>query len=651
MILKRNSVELLAPAGNWEALTAAVEAGADAVYLGGRRFNMRMHEGNMNFTDEQLAEAVAYAHAHGVRLYVTLNNLISDEEIPVLKEYLATLGRIKPDALLVQDFAVLQLIREMCLSLPLHASVMVNTHNIATAKKLKSYGITRVVVGREMPLAEIPYFKEQTGLEIEYFIHGDICVGESSQCIHSGVLFGQSGNRGRCLKPCRWPYDLIDEATGEDLGDENKRYLIAPKDMCMYRNLPELIQSGVYSFKIEGRMRPAPFVRRLVSIYRCAIDAYIADPSGYHVNEEDWKALYENRARDFTTHYAFGVPDTNYIGYSGKREPRFFSDAVKEAGFQDEILKAERPIEKPEAKAPRLSVRVGTKDAARAAIANGADAIYIGGEAFRPNLPWALDDYAKIISEAHEKHCKTILNTPRSTRQRECSELEQFLDDVQKFQPDGFLVSNLGALSIAKEHTDLPVQADHSFNLFNHIAAGFLQENGASMATASLELSFAQLREIAEAATLPIEAIVHGAYETMFSDCNFPAMALSEKTTCHHLTNPEFLDRRYALRDRAGEIHSLRIDQYGRNHLYFGKDLCLYPYLQKFWGLASWRIEAQEDAPELVGWLTHAYRAAIDAIAAGKNGFDANTFQEMQENGPRALGIGTYRFRQSRNAI
>lgn len=651
MLLNRKSVELLAPAGTWDALVAGVESGADAVYLGGKHFNMRMHEGEFNFDDAMLKKAIDYAHAHGVRLYVTLNNLISNEEIPALREYLAYLNEIRPDALLVQDFAVLELVHEMGITIPLHTSVMMNTHNEHAIEKLKEYGITRIVVGREMTLSELSLFRERTGIEVEYFMHGDMCISESGQCIHSGVLFGQSGNRGRCLKPCRWAYQLIDEKTGEVLDEDGPgAYKLALKDMCMYRAIPQLIQAGVFSFKIEGRMRPAGFIRRIVSTYRKAIDAYIADPNGYTTDEEGWKNLYDNRARDFTTTFAFGQPGKKDIGFTGEREPRFFSHAVKEAGFQDEVLRQERDIEKENAPHRTLSVRVNTVESAKAAIDNGADTIYVGGEAFRPLRPWKLGDYAEVLAYAKGK-ARVVVNTPRTTMRRECGELEQFFTALREIKPDGLMVSNLGSLKLAKAITDLPVQADVSFNLFNQLAAKFLQENGLSMATTSYELSFEQLREIVESAALPLETVVHGSYESMICDHDFPAMSLPE---FNELDNPEVLDRHYALLDTAGEKHAIRIDQYGRNHLYFAKDLCLYPYLAKFNGLASYRIEAQDYTPELTGRVTKLYREALDALAAGKSAeeaFDHEAFEQVQKMSPREWGIGTYRFRQSRNSI
>ena len=648
MLLHRKSVELLAPAGTWDAMTAAIDAGADAVYLGGKHFNMRLHEGDFNFDDARLKEAIDYAHAHDVHLYVTLNNLISNEELPALRDYLAYLEEIRPDAILVQDFAVLELVHEMGITVPLHTSVMMNTHNEYAIEKLKEYGITRIVVGREMTLSELALFRARTGIEVEYFMHGDMCISESGQCIHSGVLFGQSGNRGRCMKICRWPFAFINEETGEVLDASSPGpYKLALKDMCMYRAIPALIQAGVFSFKIEGRMRAPEFIRRLVSTYRAAINAYIADPNGYTTDEEGWRSLYENRVRDYTTTFAFGQPTAIDIGMTGEREPRFFSQAIEEAGFADEVLREEPPIAKENEPSRRLSVRVGTPEAARAAIDAGADTVYVGGEAFRPQRPWTLRDYEALVRDAAGR-AHVIVNTPRTTMRRECGELEQFFTALNDIGVDGVMVGNLGTLKLARTLTKLPIQADHSFNLFNHLAATFLKENGLTMATASYELSFRQLREIVENAVLPIEAVVHGAYESMICDYNFPAMSLP---AYNDLDSPELLDTHYAFRDEAGGVHSIRIDQYGRSHIYFAKDLCLYPYLEKFNGLGSYRIEAQDYTADVTTEIARIYPAALDRHAAGGDGYRAAEFDRLTEIAPRPLGIGTYRFRQSRNSI
>ena len=299
MTLTRDSVELLAPAGTWNAFTAAINAGADAVYLGGKHFNMRVHKNDFNLTDEELKDAVTFSHEHGAKLYITLNNLISAEEIQPLKDYLYFLDKIQPDALIVQDLAVIKLVRELGLNLPIHASVMMNINNSRAVELLQNLGIQRIVLGRELSLADVALIREKTGIEVEYFVHGDMCIAVSGQCNHSGVTFGQSGSRGRCLKPCRWAWKFVDEMTGEVLDDTSHK--LALKDMCMLRNIPDMIQAGIYSFKIEGRMRPPEFIAHLVSAYRKVIDGYIADPTGFTVDEDFWKDFYEKRVRDFTT--------------------------------------------------------------------------------------------------------------------------------------------------------------------------------------------------------------------------------------------------------------------------------------------------------------------------------------------------------------
>ena len=638
MILSHTSVELLAPAGNWAALEAAVEAGADAVYLGGKHFNMRLHRQDMNFDAEELARAVSFAHEHGVKLYVTINNLIYEDELEDLTAFLRYLGTIGPDAILVQDLAVIRLVRELGLQIPMHASVMMNIHNEPAMNLLKEYGITRIVASRELSLEELSLLRERTGLEIEYFMHGDMCISESGQCIHSGVLFGKSSNRGLCLKPCRWPYRLIDEETGEILDENGKgAYKLALKDMCMYRHIPELIQAGVFSFKIEGRMRPADFVFRIVSLYRKAIDAYLTDPTGYRINEDDWRALYDGRVRDFSTCSALGKVSADDIGWGGSREPRFFSHAVEEAETPVSEMK---DVIKPKKEGPHhLAVRVADKESAVSAIDSGADAVYIGGDVYRPRQPWTLDAIASVVDYAHARHKLVAVETPRTAMGRECGELEQFLKSVEKIRPDGLCVGNLGTLAMAHRLTALPIQADFSMNICNHGALEFLKAHGVKMATASLELPPAALQAMLRHAEMPLEVVIHGAYASMLCDHNIPAFSLSPDP----FADTAFSDRHYALLDEAGERHPIRIDQYGRNHILFAKDLCLYPYLGALDGVASYRIEAQDYTPEWVGRITAFYRGVLDA--ALKETFKTPTIEEIAAGGPRKLGVGAFRFK------
>lgn len=641
MLLTKKSVELLAPAGNWETFVAAIDAGADAVYLGGKHFNMRMLKSDANFDNETLKKAVEYAHAHNALLYITINNLISDEELPELVEYLKFLNEIQPDAILIQDLAVAQIVKKFELNLTMHASIMMNSHNNAAIAKLKEYNIRRVVVSREMSLKELSELKAaDPDFELEYFVHGDMCICESGQCIHSGVLFANSSNRGRCMKACRWPYKIMDEATGQILPTKNDGdYVLALKDMCMFRNIPDLIQAGVYSFKIEGRMRSADFVANIVSIYRHAIDAYVADPAGYRINEDDWKNLFDNRVRDYSTCFAMDKPDNQAIGYSGKREPRFFSYAAKEADLQCDWLEAEAPIKDDDnAKKPKLIVKAATLAHARQALENGADILIVGGEVYRPNKPWTLAQIETILDEAHARNVRVIVNTPRTTLKDQCGELEQLCRDLNEIQPDGIMAGNLGAAAIIYDKTALPVFADHSFNLFNHVATQFMQENGISGATASYELPYPQVRTLVENSSLPIAVTVHGNVEAMISDSNIPAMNLDYNP----LVNPDFNDRHFALVDTVGGKHSMRMDQIGRLHILFTHDLCLLPYIEKLQGAAAWRIEAQDYTPEYTGLLTKTYRAVLDGT------LDKNeALEKVQAAAPRPLGIGIYRHKKS----
>lgn len=653
MLLTRQSVELLAPVGTWEVLEAAITAGADAVYLGGKRFNMRLHRTDTNFDDKKLIQAITYAHAHNVRLYVTVNNLISEQEIPGMRDYLKFLNEIQPDALIVQDLAILELAREMSLTVPLHASVMMNTHNEHTIKALMDYGITRVVTNRELTLSQLSLLKERTGIELEYFIHGDMCAAHSGQCFHSGVVFGQSSNRGRCLKPCRWPYQLVDTVTGQAVtANDPGPYKLALKDMCMYTALPQLIQSGVCSFKIEGRMRTADFVSRIVKLYRKAIDRYIADPNGYTFDAADWQELYEYRSRDFSTCYALGNPGASSIGYTGEREPRFFSQAVKEADItattavlapKDANTGSENPSLR---QRPNLAVRVADLDSLTSAFVNGADIAYIGGEAFAPSKPWSLADIETAVKLADKHQAQVIVTTPRITMERESGELEQLFASLETIKPHGLMVSNTGMLRMAKQTSSLSVQTDFSFNLFNHLTAAWLKGNGASKATISLEATYEQIAELAKHSQLPLEMIVHGAIEAMVLDHCVPSAILAGTDPCQHLCSNQY----YSLLDSAGERHDIKIDQYCRNHILFAKDLCLLPHLSALIqaGIIHYRIEGQHYSPELVGLITAAYRAELDKLACDSYVFDKTLVEKIATKSPRQLGIGAFRYRISR---
>ncbi|MBP1909671.1 DUF3656 domain-containing U32 family peptidase [Methanolobus bombayensis] len=295
--------ELLAPAGNMESLIAAVENGADAVYLGIKDFSARAYAGN--FTIEEFREALDFAHLRGVKVYVTMNTLIKDSEMEEALELMYTLDELGTDAIIVQDMGLLELAREKVPSLPIHASTQMTIHNTEAVLALKEIGVKRIVLARELSLEEISRIKNDTGVEIEAFVHGALCICYSGQCLMSSMIGGRSGNRGYCAQPCRKQYRL--RRDGKEIKTEGS-YLLSPKDLNTSEILPELIKAGIDSFKIEGRMKRPEYVAGVVKIYRNLIDRFVEDPDNYSVTDEEKENLEQLFNREFTTGYFKGDP-------------------------------------------------------------------------------------------------------------------------------------------------------------------------------------------------------------------------------------------------------------------------------------------------------------------------------------------------------
>lgn len=280
------TVELLAPAGNYEAFLGAVNAGADTVYLGGERFGARAYADN--FSEEEICRAIHIAHFMGRKIYLTVNTLIKEDEFTELYSYLLPLYEAGLDGVIVQDIGVLAYIRERFKGLKLHASTQMTLTGTGGASFLKEQGVERIVPARELSLAEIRRIKEQTGLEIECFIHGAMCYCYSGQCLFSSILGGRSGNRGRCAQPCRLPYQVYEGAKKVDGVD----YPLSLKDMCTIEYIPQLIDAGINSFKIEGRMKKSEYAAGVTAIYRKYIDLYEEKGIGaYQVDKKDMQKL------------------------------------------------------------------------------------------------------------------------------------------------------------------------------------------------------------------------------------------------------------------------------------------------------------------------------------------------------------------------
>ena len=294
----RPDVELLAPAGSAAGLRAVISAGCDACYIGGSKFGARAYAENPG--EEELCDLIDYAHIRGVKVYLTVNTLLKEEELSELPEYIRPYYERGLDAVLVQDFGVLRTVRSFFPDLPLHASTQMTVTGPQSASFLAEQGISRVVPAREMTLDELREIHEKSGLEVEAFIHGALCVCYSGQCLLSSQLGGRSGNRGRCAQPCRLRYESKD---GE--GQRVKGDLLSPKDLCLLDRLPDLIESGVSSLKIEGRMKQPEYAAGVVSVYRKYLDLYFEKGrQGYTAKEADRKILLTLFNRDgFTDGY------------------------------------------------------------------------------------------------------------------------------------------------------------------------------------------------------------------------------------------------------------------------------------------------------------------------------------------------------------
>ena len=311
--MNRN-IELLIPAGSLEVLRTAVDYGADAVYIGGEMFGLRAKA--KNFSREDMLEGIAYAHSKGKKVYVTANILAHNDDLEEAKKYFEELKTIKPDAVIISDPGIFAIAKEVMPEMEIHISTQANNTNYATYKFWWQLGATRVVTARELSLEEIKKIRKNIpeDMEIETFVHGAMCMAYSGRCLLSNYMTGRDANQGACTHPCRWKYHVVEEnRPGEYMPiEENERgtYIFNSKDLCMIEHIPALVEAGIDSFKIEGRMKTALYVATVARTYRKAIDDYIKGPDLYKDNLEWYKEeIGKCTYREFTTGFFFGKAD------------------------------------------------------------------------------------------------------------------------------------------------------------------------------------------------------------------------------------------------------------------------------------------------------------------------------------------------------
>lgn len=333
--------ELLAPAGNLEKLRIAIHYGADAVYLGGKKFGLR----NLadNFTAAEMAEGVAYAHDRGVKVYLTANIYPDNADIEPLYRYFEELAHIPFDACIVADPGVIGIISEVSPDLPIHLSTQANTTNWKSALFWSRQGVKRINLAREMSLDGMRDVGERVDIEVEAFVHGAMCISYSGRCLLSSVMVGRQANRGECAHPCRWSYSLVEETRPDEYfpvhEDETGTFIFNSKDLCLLPYIPELVASGVDSLKIEGRMKGIHYVASVVRIYREAIDRYVEDPRGYRCREEWLEELCKISHRGYTTGFLLGPPkDLDHEYHSRYTRTHDFVGIVEEAADNGDLV-------------------------------------------------------------------------------------------------------------------------------------------------------------------------------------------------------------------------------------------------------------------------------------------------------------------------
>lgn len=311
-----NKPELLIPAGSLEVLKTAVIYGADAVYIGGEAFGLRAKAKNFDLSD--MKAGIEFAHEHGVKVHVTVNILAHNYDLDAVKTYLTELKELKPDALIIADPGIFTYAREICPEIDIHVSTQANNTNYMTYKFWHSLGAKRVVSARELSLREIKEIRANIpdDLEIESFIHGAMCISYSGRCLLSSFFTGRDANKGACTHPCRWKYAVVEEKRPGEYFPvyENERgtYIFNSKDLCMIEHIPEMIDAGINSFKIEGRMKTALYVATVARTYRKAIDDYLESEEKYRANMDWYKSeIAKCTYRQFTTGFYFGKPDEN----------------------------------------------------------------------------------------------------------------------------------------------------------------------------------------------------------------------------------------------------------------------------------------------------------------------------------------------------
>jgi putative protease len=504
--------------------------------------------------------------------------------------------------------AIPDLCRQLNLNTPLHASIQMGAANLSTVNYLEEKGFNRVILSKNLSLQEIADIHRGSRLGIELFAHGDLCVSHTGHCYMSRLIFGQSGNRGSCKKPCRWPYKL--HTSG--YMDETFRYYLANNDLCDYPYLAELAQAGVSSFKIEGRMRNAEFLFYLIRRYRLALDRFQDNPHDYRTDKHELKRLTEERIRDYTPGHLWGRPSINSIGLSGEREPHFDTRAIKLEDLRETSYDDYSDVPSIGSR-PEMTVKVADMDALPRLKEYHIDNIVLSMEIHRhKGNKWALDNLEDACRLAQSHRQKVYLETPAIVSQSEMNIFELYARPLQ--MADGIIVNDYGSLYFLQKL--LPEKewwAGPGLNITNLRAASQAVNSSIKRITVPYEMDLDDLADMSKG-SFDLEIMVQGPMCAMVTDlCLAGTQGRDGKCT------GKCTQGSYELLDEYGQKYIIHTDMNCRNYVYYPQELCLLqqlPGLRKM-GLKSLRIEGQFYSPDQLEEIIATYTDALDNLQQG----------------------------------
>lgn len=569
--MQKTDIELLAPAGKWDVLEEVFRAGADAAYIGGKGFNMRMLNTQFNFSEQEIKNAVELAHSQNKKIYITVNSIYNENELNALAEYLLHLQEIKVDALIVQDLAVVNMHKELKMHTPLHASVQMGISNINAVKHLQKNKFTRAILSKNLSCEEIKSIKSESKIGLEFFVHGDLCVSHAGHCYISSFFSDNSGNKGKCIKPCRWPYALTDGSNQET----PMHYYLANKDLCLLPYVKDLIEAGVTSFKIEGRMRNADYLSQVIYTYRQELDKIILkENKAFSQNAFD--KLYDIRIRDFCSGNIINKPGIEAIGLDGEREPFFLSEALMITPLQeyDYYNNAEQILKFKYVK-NNLSVKISNHnmlDIILKKTVEEIDTIILSAELMQRKDYFSLKDIDIILGQMKKTEYRILIETPHILNQEIFDSYWEQIFALQNLSRiDSFLINDLGSLELLRDK-GFSVCAGHAFKIMNSQSVSYLKDNDLQNIILSYELDNDSLGSIENKDAL--ELLVQGNRYALVTDvCYFSQTATRKK--CSVKCFEDELD----FCDAYGQKYSVIANQYCHNYIAFPYDFCLFPYL------------------------------------------------------------------------